>query len=440
MAGQNYVWQVSKPSIGTGVGVISSAYNRDNTSPFTTITETNSSGYVDVFPDSTSTDFNIKNLQYAIQTDGKITYRVKDGTQNPRQYNSLQELADGRGSWNSTTSKQVQNKMNGILTSSAQSKGVTPTSPTPPVGDQVGSTTDPFTTNNLKTLEEGIPGRPPRLQYGNLYYPQDIGTSSSDVIKFTMIRYGVKTTQPNSFSLGERKLPQGETQIQGSVTMSIQPSIGDFNSVNWNGLEMGMLGMAAGSSVLETIDTGSISGSIDKLGNVAKLEGTALVNSAIAAAAQEATGTKGLLTRLTGAMFNNNLELLFQGPQLRQFTFTFKLSPRYQEESESVRKIIRFFKQGSAVQRSTTNLFLKSPNIFNIEYMNRGKTEHKSLNKIKTCALVSCSVDYTPTGSYMTYNDDDSSMVSYALSLTFNELEPIYEDEYDRDDSNGVGY
>ena len=31
--------------------------------------------------------------------------------------------------------------------------------------------------------------------------------------------------------------------------------------------------------------------------------------------------------------------------------------------------------------------------------------EHPGLHKIKTCALTSCSVDYTPDGSYMTFED-----------------------------------
>ena len=58
----SYTWQVSSPNINNGPGVISSAYNVDGKSTFTTITGTNTSGYVKDFPDSTSTDLNIKNL------------------------------------------------------------------------------------------------------------------------------------------------------------------------------------------------------------------------------------------------------------------------------------------------------------------------------------------------------------------------------------------
>lgn len=310
----------------------------------------------------------------------------------------------------------------------------TPTS-TPPIA---------ATSEDLKILaKEGIPGIPPRDQYGNLRYPKDL-TPTSDSIQFTMISYGTKTFKNDTFGLGERDF--NKIKINGSVTMSIQPSISDLNYVRWNPSEMGPIATSAADSSLTFIEEGAagLESIKDKIAGTLGAEGPAIAKAIIASAAGQASGAKGLLTRVTGAMFNNNLELLFQGPELRQFTFTFKLSPRYKGEADDVKKIIRFFKQGSAVQRTTSNLFLKSPNVFRIKYLN-GNEDHKSLNRMKECALVSCGVDYTPTGSYMTFTDEDASMVSYTLSLTFNELEPIYEDEYQilddgTNDKAGIGY
>jgi hypothetical protein len=86
-----------------------------------------------------------------------------------------------------------------------------------------------------------------------------------------------------------------------------------------------------------------------------------------------------------------------------------------------------------AVQKNSTGLFLKTPSVFKLQYI-YGKTgdQHPFLNKIKTCALTSFNVDYTPDGNYMTYNDD-GSMTSYNVSMTFSELEPIYREDYDED-------
>ena len=82
-------------------------------------------------------------------------------------------------------------------------------------------------------------------------------------------------------------------------------------------------------------------------------------------------------------------------------------------------------------------LFLESPNVFKLKYFFKNGREHPFLNKIKICALRSFDVQYTPDGSYMTY--DDGSMTSYQMSLNFGELNPIYNDEIDMS-SNDMGF
>ena len=53
------------------------------------------------------------------------------------------------------------------------------------------------------------------------------------------------------------------------------------------------------------------------------------------------------------------------------------------------------------------------------------------------CALQNFTIDYTPAGSYMTY--DDGSMTSYNVSLSFGELNPIYDTDFDNSD-NDMGF
>ena len=132
------------------------------------------------------------------------------------------------------------------------------------------------------------------------------------------------------------------------------------------------------------------------------------------------------------------MELLFKGPQMRTFQLAWKMSPRDYEESEMIKRIIRMFKQSMAVKRSESQIFLKSPNTYKLRYLTARGREHSFLPKIKECALVGGSINYTPDGNYQVY--ENSSMVAYQMSLSFNELEPIYHDDYtkldqDRDES-----
>ena len=155
--------------------------------------------------------------------------------------------------------------------------------------------------------------------------------------------------------------------------------------------------------------------------------------------AQQAVGAQNLLSRTSGAVLNPNLELLFNGPTLRPFNFTFRLSPRNSTEATEVKAIINWFKKAMAVKTASSEVFLKTPNIFQIQYYSGASTEHKSLNKIKDCALLGCDVDYTPDGSYMTFNDENKTMTSYQLTLRFSELDPIYNKDYEGLDDQ-IGY
>ena len=94
-----------------------------------------------------------------------------------------------------------------------------------------------------------------------------------------------------------------------------------------------------------------------------------------------------------------------------------------------------------SVQNTADNIFLKAPNVFQINYLIKGERDHPSLNRIKVCALQSCSVDYTPDGSYMTFNDENATMTSYNLTLQFQELEPVTSKDYENNTSiNEIGY
>jgi pyridoxal/pyridoxine/pyridoxamine kinase len=69
-----------------------------------------------------------------------------------------------------------------------------------------------------------------------------------------------------------------------------------------------------------------------------------------------------------------------------------------------------------AVRRSAAELFLVTPNIFELQYLLKDN-DHPYINRIKTCALTNCSVDYTPTGSYMTFPDGSYGFLCHKLNF-----------------------
>jgi hypothetical protein len=264
-----------------------------------------------------------------------------------------------------------------------------------------------------------------------LKYPENLQLKHQDVIKFNMVKYSPKALNNNGNTLSpfadRRKIDA--SNIIGTVTLPIPGGIGDANAADWGSNSTGVFGAALYDIANKFITGGGESGAnsannaVDAVSKNAGDVKTALSTKF----AEQATGTTNMLSRTKGAVYNPNMELLFNGPQLRPFNFTFRLSPRSKKESESVRSIIRFFKQGMSPIRTQSNLFLKAPHTFQIQYFHKNK-EHKFINKIKECALLSFAVNYTPESNYATFTD--GAMVSYEIQMQFTELEPIFNDDY----------
>jgi hypothetical protein len=311
------------------------------------------------------------------------------------------------------------------------------------------SVNDPLTLS--PELIENIGNVNGRDGFGDYHYPLQLEFNKQDRIIFTLKEIKGSTINP---TLTGKIIDRTSNlkEIKGSVTLPIQPGINDNNSVDWSGSSLNAFDAFVAGSALRLInsedatDLGqNISGI---LGNVSKKfrDDESFGQALKIYLAQQAAGINGLLSRTSGAILNPNLELLFNGPQLRPFNFTFRLSPRGDEEAIQVRSIIRFFKEAMSVKTTSSNVFLKSPFVFDIKYKaydnNGALIDHPSINRIKTCALLSCDVDYTPDGSYMTFDDNSRTMTSYQLSLRFSEIEPIYSNYYtdEKIPTDQIGY
>lgn len=302
------------------------------------------------------------------------------------------------------------------------------------------------------TVKEGT-----RTAYTNVRYPLNLSSEHQDCIKFSILEYRPSLASGNENAQGDLSrlvevkdgVPQIGKKPLGTITLPIPAGINDGNSVSWQEDTINKLQEQFGS-----IAQGAISGGVK--GAEPKVEGAQRSFSEMVNDPNTARGISGIIAglavgsqkfqqRSTGTIFNNNLELLFNGPSLRSFSFNFKLSPREPAEARAIMQIIRFFKQAMSVKRSKSTLLLKTPHTFAISYLTSNK-QHPYLNKFKECALTSFNVDYTPEGQYMTYmssNINDRSMISYNISLSFQELEPVFDDEYGNEAPNqilNIGY
>jgi hypothetical protein len=357
-------------------------------------------------PDST---FNAYGVSSDVNVNKKISQQVRSNTKDINQ-KAIQQAKD-----NNIKAEEVTN--NPPATKPDDSKGLTS-----------GSTED-------KALSEISSKYRGRQDYPDVHYPKKLKLNEQDCIKFTIIRYNPSTlASSNTSQRNVGFLPNKDKtnrSILGSITLPIPGNIADKNDADWQKQDMSVIDETMANTVNSFLVGGADAGKNAAEQGVKSISSdTNILKGFVAAKTTEGIlGTSNLLARQYGAVSNPNTELLFNGPSLRDFGFTFKMSPRSPEEAKDVRTIIRYFKQAMSVKRTESVLLLRSPHTFAISYLS-GNKEHPYLNKFKECALTNCSVNYTPYGSYMTYDGNDKSMVAYELSLTFQELEPVFDDDY----------
>lgn len=339
----------------------------------------------------------------------------------------------------------------------------------------------------------------PQVKKEDLVYPTDMlrgdNTESQDYVFIEQFAYlppqplmgdrlterGMKfndenpvkiNTLPDVIGFGVRRSNNISNNIKerfGSCTLPIPNKLGVSNGVNWGEARANAIELAgfqsAGSAIrnnLQNFDPFKlIGGGLNTANETFKtlrdkiqdpVEGEPDAGNILSATLAKAVLSQlninvdidQFITRQTGAAINPNLELLFGGPQLRTFSFVFDFAPNSSSEAEVVRKIQRWFKQGMLPSRSgvsgtrASSLFLGSPNVFRIAYMNKSR-RIKGLNIIKICALTSCQIDFTPDNTYQSYEDTNafSQPVRSTMALTFNELTPIFRDDYGDDENSG---
>ena len=245
------------------------------------------------------------------------------------------------------------------------------------------------------------------------------------------------------------------------IELPIPQELSDSNSVTWGEDRINALEMAALEVAQNVMGAEGISENAATLANAAvtalntgiKIPGLdnqtqGAVRAALSGAAVGALGSnvsaKSVIARSTGQIMNNNLELLFQGVNLRTFPFTITFSPRNSKESIMVKDIIRRLKQsmapkvGDKAAGAGGGIFLKSPDVFQLKYLKDGH-DHPFLNSFKLAALSGMTVNYTNAGTYTSY--EDGTPVNIRMSLTFKELNPIYAEDYLQTGAGpGVGY
>ena len=191
----------------------------------------------------------------------------------------------------------------------------------------------------LKKFHKGQrPGHHSEKLPPNLRYPYSTIDDTQDFIQFRIFNYersGMKTEgnslltgfrEGNVFQQEDREKKLNALSL-GSIVLPIPAQLSDSNTAAWQSGNMNFL-QAGGMEIAKAVAAGEgEKAGIEATDIVGGLSGSSIVKDFFAKQAVNSLGANlsmdAVLARGSGQILNPNMELLFNGPSLRQFSFAF---------------------------------------------------------------------------------------------------------------------
>ena len=288
-----------------------------------------------------------------------------------------------------------------------------------------------------------------------LKYPLEAGGIESDYVAFTPEKY--RPNQENvGFSSTASSGPPADAGVDPIILYMPNSTPPVANTNSWGKVEFGgplgdlrrELAAGMGSTMANSMAAGGVG---DTLGAA----GQGLLDTAGATFDNAKKNIKGIAAQLmmkkvgqklsvtpnqqlalgAGQVFNPNVELLYEAPQMRSFSMAFDFVPKSPVEARQVNNIILAFKKWSSPKTIPNGMF-EVPYIWKVVYK-RGKAENIFMNRFKKAALTNVQVVANqPTDMHVTYTDGMPIITS--MQLNFMEVDIVTRDDHEK--VGGQGY
>lgn len=290
-------------------------------------------------------------------------------------------------------------------------------------------------------------------------WPRDTLTADTDYVFFQFGKYIPPFSRDAEVTNAAKayEMYQGSTDIKPDgpgIVLPMPQDLSNESAQTWQGKQFSAVGRAA----VAALAGGSMSYAKNKIQDF-ESNWKAIQQSLTTAGLNAVPGVGGNLTMndvsgsTRGIVLNPNAELLYDSPTLREIGMTFKMVPRNKTEADEILEIVRLFRLASmpswgtddvkftANQRDKKNDKIKStatmsgesfihvPNLCKFTFMHGSDTNGK-LPQFKPCGISKVQVNYTPDGTYATY--DEGYPVATELQLNFTETKIIFRQDVDR--------
>ena len=241
----------------------------------------------------------------------------------------------------------------------------------------------------------------------------------------------IEKAENNKTKKGVSSAFNNTRRITDSVALYLPGGVQDTTTANYNDSKTGIAGfLVATGAVAVGGDAKKISESL-VAGTEGILKDSAARAIGLVAEIGGAEGAEQLVKKAFGEADNPYMEVLFDSMALRTFSYNFTFAPKNEQEALEVQKIIQLFRFHMAPElRPGVNRYLGLPSQFDLHYMYLSKdgatSENNYYNRVATCVLQNCDVNYTPNG---VKSFEDGGPVTTTMTLQFKEIELLTKDK-----------
>lgn len=283
-----------------------------------------------------------------------------------------------------------------------------------------------------------------------LRYPTDLSVATSDYIQIDTLEYRTnrRWADNGGGGVGDRVGPP--------IILYMPNSTPPMNNPNtWQGKSFsGPIGELVGGAASEVVQSvyrvgGALQSGDNSFGGTMEAGKQSInriveniKNNAGPAVGQGITKAVGgmagisenqMLALAKGEIFNPNMELLYEGPQLRNFSLSFTFLPKSPAEAAIVNQIIKHFKVNSSPSNDRGGNMFGVPNVFQVTYKKEGQ-DHRFMNRFKRAALSDMNVTYN-AGLPFHASFVDGMPVKTDMTLSFLEVDILTKEDHERENA-----
>lgn len=223
----------------------------------------------------------------------------------------------------------------------------------------------------------------------------------------------------------------------GPVILYLPESINFSDGIVYDNANLNLAGLAAETAGKSLRDNGvvgtinkmtasleealSVQGSLGNADTIKNLTDNGLIGANLLAQTLFAGEIADGISSATGITANPHKRSLFRDVAIRNFTFSFLLSPSTAAEASAVNSIVKYFRTNAYPEKIGAGLAYKFPTTFNITMYYSGKPMEDA-PKLLPCYLTSVNTVLNPRSSSFF---KDGRVNETQLSLTFMEERPL---------------